>query len=217
MRLIRSLLLAVLFLSSPALARVKVLCTMGDSLTQGGPILNGNPGWPSLLQSRRAGQKFAVLNGGVGGYTAAQAKALFESDFKGHGCTHITILACTNDMASGTSAATCQATLDAFVSSARADTSGAPNGINVTVLTPPPRGGSASWDSPKETQRLALRTSILAMAADAVVDLESMAGTGSPVEMAAAYRAADMLHFNGTPTTGGTPEVADLIDATVSW
>jgi hypothetical protein len=55
------------------------------------------------------------------------------------------------------------------------------------------------------------------MTADAVVDLESMAGTGDPVEMAAAYRAADMLHFNGTSTTGGTAKVADLVDAAVSW
>jgi lysophospholipase L1-like esterase len=217
MRVIRSLLLAMLFLASPAWARVKVLCTIGDSLTQGGPILNGNPGWPSILASGRTGQKFGVLNGGVGGYTAAQAKALFESDFKGHGCTHLTILACTNDLASGTSAATCQSTLEALAASAREDTSGDPNGINVTVLTVPPRGGSASWDGTKETQRLALRTSILAMAADAIVDLEAMAGTGDPVEMAAAYRAADMLHFNGTPTTGGTPKVAALINAAVSW
>jgi lysophospholipase L1-like esterase len=196
---------------------VKILLCLGDSLVQGGPILSGNPGWPSLLGSRRAGQRFGVINAGVGGYTVAQAKALYESDFQGHGCTHAAILVCTNDLASGTSAASCFATLEALVTEMRADTSGSPNGINVTVLTPPPRGGSASWDGTKETQRLLLRTSILAMTADAVVDLESMAGTGDPVEMAAAYRAADMLHFNGTSTTGGTAKVADLVDAAVSW
>lgn len=196
---------------------VKLLLCLGDSLVQGGPILNGNPGWPSILASRRAGQGFAVINAGVGGYTVAQAKALYESDFQGKGCTHAAILVCTNDLASSTSAAACFATLEALVSEMRDDTSGSPDGINVTVLTPPPRGGSASWDGTKETQRLALRTLILAMGANAVVDLEAMAGSGSPVEMAAAYRAADMLHFNGTLVTGGTVKVADLIDAAVSW
>lgn len=196
---------------------VKLLLCIGDSLVQGGPILNGNPGWPSLLATRRAGQGFAIINAGVGGYTVAQAKALYESDYQGKGCTHAAILVGTNDLASSTSASTIQTTLDALIDEMQADTSGSPTGINVTVLTPPPRGGSASWDGTKETQRLALRTSILASHADATVDLEAMAGTGSPVEMAAAYRAADMLHFNGTPTTGGTVKVADLVDAAVSW
>jgi lysophospholipase L1-like esterase len=196
---------------------VKILLCLGDSLVQGGPILSGNPGWPSILGSRRAGQAFGVINAGVGGYTAAQALALFESDFKGHGCTHLAVLVGTNPLASGDSAASIQTTLDALVASARADTSGSPDGINVTMLTPPPRGGSASWGGTKEAQRLLLRTSILAMAADAVVDLESMAGTGDPVEMAAAYRNADMLHFNGTPITGGAVKVADLVDSAVPW
>lgn len=218
MRFISSLLLSLsLLFASVAEARPTVLCAVGDSLVQGGPILNGNPGWPSILQSRRAGQGFAIINAGVGGYTVAQTKALYESDYQGKGCTHAAILVGTNDLASSTSAASIQATLDALVEEMKDDTSGSPNGINVTVLTPPPRGGSASWDATKETQRGLLRASILAMGATAVVGLEVMAGSGSPVEMAAAYRAADMLHFNGTLVTGGTVKVADLVDAAVSW
>lgn len=196
---------------------VKLLLCIGDSLVQGGPILNGNPGWPSLLASRRSGRGFAIINAGVGGYTVAQAKALYESDYQGKGCTHAAILVCTNNLASGDSAASCFSTLSALVTEMRADTSGSPNGIDVAVCTIPPRGGSASWDGTKETQRLALRTSILTMSNVTAVDLESMAGTGDPVEMAAAYRAADMLHFNGTAVTGGTVKVADLVDATVPW
>lgn len=219
MRFISSIVLAVALLFAPqsAHARVKVVCDIGDSLVSGGPILAGNPGWPDITQTRRIGEMVATINGGVGGYTAAQALALFESDYKGHGCTHLTVLVGTNDLASSTSAAAVQTTLDAIVTSAREDTSGSPDGINVTMLTPPPRGGSASWDGTKEAQRLLLRTSILAMDVDAAVDLEAMAGTGDPVEMAAAYRNADMLHFNGTPVTGGTVKVADLLDAEVDW
>jgi hypothetical protein len=206
-----------LLLSPVADARVKVLCTIGDSLVAGGPVLGGNPSWTGLLQTERAGEMFGAVNGGVGGYTVAQAKALFEADYKGHGCTHLAILVITNDLASGTSAATAFATLELLVASAREDTSGDPAGINVTVLTVPPRGGSASWNGTKETQRLAVNVMILAMAADAVVDLEGMAGTGDPVEMAAAYRYSDLLHFNGTVTTGGSEKVKQLVSAAVSW
>lgn len=217
MRFIYSLLIASLLITGSAEARSTVFCAVGDSLVQGGPILNGNPGWPSILAQRRVGQGFAVINAGVGGYTAAQTLALFESELKGHGCTHLGVLACTNDFASGTSAATCLSTLQALIVSAQEDTSGDPNGITVTLLTVPPRGGSSPWDGTKETQRLAFRTSLLALSGVTVVDLEPMAGTGSPVEMATAYRASDKLHFNGTPVTGGTPEVANLVDAAVSW
>lgn len=195
----------------------KLLLTLGDSLVAGGPILAGNPSWTQILQTDRIGQAFGVINAGVGGATAAQALALFEAEYKGHGVTHLALLVGTNDLASSTSAASVFATIQAIVASAREDTSGAPGGVNVTVLTPPPRGGSSPWDATKETERLGLRALILAMDADAVVDLESMAGAGSPVEMAAAYRASDMLHFNGTPSTGGTAKVADLVDAAVSW
>lgn len=211
------ILAVVLLFSAHASARVLVLCTIGDSLVAGGPILDGGPAWPSILRSRRVGGRFAVINGGVGGATAADAKALYESDYQGRGCTHAAILVGTNNLASGDSAASILATLEALAIEMRADTSGSPNGINVTVLTPPPRGGSVPWSNTKEAQRLALRTAILSMAVDAVVDLEPMAGTGSPVEMAAAYRTVDMLHFNGTPVTGGTVKVADLIDAEVPW
>lgn len=219
MRLFTSLALSLLFLLAPepAHARVKVLCAIGDSQVAGGSILSGGQGWPSLLQTSRDGQLFGSINGGVGGSTAAAAKALYESNYQGRGCTHAVVLVGTNDLASSTAATAVQSTLNSLVTEMQADTSGAPSGINVTVLTVPPRGGSANWDATKETQRLALRTSILAMAADAVVDLEDMAGTGDPVEMAAAYRYSDLLHFNGTATTGGTQKVADLIDAVVTW
>lgn len=213
----RRFLVVLLLVACPAFAGPKMLCTVGDSLVAGGPILSGNPSWTALLQTERSTGMFGTVNIGVGGYTAAQALSLFNTQLKGHGCTHVAVLVGTNDLAASTSAATVFATIQSIASSAREDTSGSQNGINVTVLTVPPRGGSASWDATKETQRLALRTLILAMSADAVVDLESMAGTGSPVEMAAAYRAADMLHFNGTVTTGGSEKVKQLVSAAVAW
>lgn len=215
--MLRIVLVLLLSLSFPAHARVKLLCAIGDSLVAGGPILSGNPSWLQLLHTERDGMLFAVINGGVGGTTPAQALALFESDYKGHGCTHLAVLAGTNALASGDSAASIFATLQSIVASARADTSCSPSGINVTVLTVPPRGGSTPWDGTKEAQRLALRTLILAMDADAVIDLEAMAGTGSPVEMDPAYRTSDLLHFNGTPVTGGSVEVSRLIDNEVTW
>lgn len=214
----RTVLLALLLLTASASeARPKILCTVGDSLVDGALLLSGNPTWTSLLQTERRGQGFAVVNFGIRATTAAQALTNFNAAVKGHGCTHVAILTGTNSLAASVAATAVQSSIDSLVASAKADTSGALAGINVTVLTVPPRGGSASWDATKETQRLALRTSILASSVDAAVDLEPMAGTGSPVEMAAAYRYSDFLHFNGTPTTGGSQKVADLIDAVVSW
>lgn len=216
---VRSIVLGLLLavLPTSAHARVKLLCTIGDSLVAGGPILAGNPGWTSLLQTRRAGELFGAINGGVGGTTVAQALALFESDYRGHGCTHMVILAGTNPLASGDSAASLLVTLEALIASARADTSGSPDGIDVTILTVPPRGGSTPWDGTKETQRLVLRTSILALTSALPIDLESMGCTGTPIEMCAAYRYSDLLHFNGTPVTGGSQKVFALIDAAVPW
>jgi lysophospholipase L1-like esterase len=217
MRFVYSLLLALSLVAAPAEARPRVLCTIGDSLVAGGPILGANPSWTQLLQTSRIGERFGVINVGVGGYTAAQIKAVWEAEYNGRGCTHAVVLVGTNNLSAGTSAASTFTDIESLVASIRADGSGDPNGINVTVLTVPPRGGSASWDGTKETQRLALNALILAMGADANVSLESMAGSGNPVEMAAAYRTSDLLHFNGTPTTGGSQEVTDLIDAAVSW
>jgi lysophospholipase L1-like esterase len=195
----------------------KLLMTIGDSLVAGGPILDGNPSWTQLLQSSRVGQQFGVVNVGVGGYTVSQIKAVWEAEYKGRGCTHAVILCGTNNLSAGDSAATVLAALQSLISSVQEDTSGSPSGVDVTVCTVPPRGGSASWDATKETHRLNLNTSILALPDIAAVSLESMAGTGDPVEMAAAYRTSDLLHFNGTPTTGGSQKVADLINAAVSW
>jgi lysophospholipase L1-like esterase len=194
----------------------KLLMTIGDSLVAGGPILNGNPSWTQLLQSSRVGQQFGVVNVGVGGYTVSQIQAVFEAEYKGRGCTHAVILVGTNNLSAGDSAATVLAALQSLIASVQEDTSGAPSGVDVTVCTVPPRGGSASWNATKEEHRLSLRESILALPLT-TVDLESMAGTGDPVEMAAAYRTSDLLHFNGTPTTGGSQKVADLINAAVAW
>jgi hypothetical protein len=198
-------------------ARPSLLCTVGDSLVAGGPVLSGNPNWTGLLQTARIGQKFGAVNGGVGGYTVAQAKTLYESDYKNKGCTHIVIMVGTNNLSAGDSAATVLAALESLVASAQEDTSGNPAGADVTITTVPPRGGSASWDATKEARRLSLNTSILALTGVTPVDLEGMAGTGDPVEMAAAYRYTDLLHYNGTVTTGGSEKVKQLIDAVVSW
>lgn len=217
MRFAYSLLLALSLLSGPAEARVRVLCTIGDSLVAGGPILGANPSWTQLLQTARVGQRFAVVNIGVGGYTVSQIKSVWEAEYKGRGCTHVTILVGTNNFSAGASAVSVESDLNSLIASVEEDTSGDPAGINVTVCTVPPRGGSASWDGTKETQRLAFRTSLLARSDIVVVDLESMAGTGSPVEMAAAYRTSDFLHFSGTPTTGGSEKVKQLVTSAVSW
>lgn len=222
--LLRLFAVLVLIVASSATASPRMLLTLGDSLGAGGPILGttggaANPNWTEILQTRRIGTPKALSAnvGAVGGSVPDETLTLFNATYKGKGYTHAVLITGTNRLAQGGSAAEVLASINAIISALQADTSGSASGINVTVLTVPPRGGSSPWDSTKEAQRLALRTSLLALTGVTVVDLEAMAGTGNPVEMAAAYRTSDMLHFNGTPVAGGSVKVADLIDAAVSW
>lgn len=190
----------------------KKVLTLGDSLVSGGPILNGSPSWTQLLQTRRIGEMVGVVNAGVGGYTTLQTTALFTASYADKGYTHAVVLVSTNPLASGETASTLRDQLEDLRDALRADTSsGWP--IDVTICTVPPRGGSASWDSTKEAQRLALNVSILAMSDITAVNLEGLGDVGSPLVLAAAYDSGDHLHLNGS----GHVAVADAIDATVSW
>lgn len=216
----RIVLLLAFAVAVPAHARAIVLCAVGDSLIDEALLLNGNPTFLSILQTRRRGADFAVVGSAVRASTTAEALTEFNSKLKGHGCTHLLVLTGTNPLASGVSAASIQTTLNALHTSAKEDTSGSATGINTTFLIPPPRGGSFPWDGTKEAQRLELRASMLTMIADVVVDLETMGCTGDPIEMCAGFvLASDKLHFSGCADGGncGTVKVTDLVDAAVSW
>lgn len=217
--MMRFVAVAILLASNIAFARPIVLCTLGDSLVAGGPILAGNPSWTQLLQTERVGGRFGVINAGLGGAIAAQAMSIFEDEYVGRGCTHLVVLVGTNNLASGDTAASIMATLEDIRDAAKADTSGLSTGMNVTICTVPPRGGSAGWDAGDETRRLALNALILAMTGvDAVVNLEpALGGTGDPLALSAAVDSGDHLHPNGTPVTGGQAVIADAIDAAVAW
>jgi lysophospholipase L1-like esterase len=187
----------------------RFVLTLGDSLVAGGPILAGSPNWTQLLQSRRNTQAFSADNAGVGTYTVLQTHALFDAQYKGRGYTDAVILVGTNPLSAGTSGATVYAQILDLVNALKAD-----GFTTIAVCTIPPRGGSASWDATKETQRLAANDLIRAMADVVVVDLEPvLGGTGSPLELNPSYRSADMLHLNGA----GQVPVADAIDAVVDW
>lgn len=206
------LLTFALFGSASGDAATVRLLTLGDSIVAGGPIIGANPNWTELLQTRRAGTDFAANNAGVGGYTIAQTKALWDASYEGKGYTHAVLLVGTNDLASSTSAATVLTGINALVAEMIAD------GLDVTVCTVPPRGGSASWDSTKETQRLTLNTAIRAFTTSTPVNLDSaLGGVGSPLALSAATDGGDHLHPNGTATTGGHRLIGNAIDTAVSW
>lgn len=208
MTFMRVLALLLCVAALPAAAAPRLLVTLGDSIVAGGPIIGANPTWTELLQTRRVGETFGANNAGVGGYTAAQTSALWTATYLGKRYTHAVVLVGTNDLANGTSAATILGTLNTFIASMLAD------GLSVAVCTVPPRGGSASWDSTKETQRLALNVSILALTTVTPINLETaLGGVGSPLALAAGVDSGDHLH----PNAAGHVAIADAIDAAVTW
>lgn len=204
----RKILFLILLTVFPAEAAPRLLVTLGDSIVAGGPIINGAPSWTELLQTRRIGERFAANNAGVGGYTAAQTLTLLDATYIGKGYTDAVVLVCTNNLANGDSAASCLVTLNTIIAHLTA------NGITVAVCTVPPRGGSAQWDGTKETQRLALNTSILALTTATPINLETaLGGVGSPLALAVGADSGDHLH----PNAIGHVAIADAIDAAVSW
>lgn len=206
--MMRRLLLLLCLAALPAAAAPRLLVTLGDSIVAGGPIIGINPSWTELLQTRRIGERFGATNAGVGGYTAAQTSALWTATYLGKRYTHAVVLVGTNDLANGTSAAAILGTLNTLVTSLLT------NGIAVAVCTVPPRGGSASWDATKETQRLSLNTSIRALTTVTAVNLETaLGGVGSPLALAVSLDSGDALH----PNAAGHVAIADAIDAAVSW
>lgn len=184
----------------------RFLLGLGDSIMAGGPILNGAPNVIELLQTRRRGERFSAHNAGIGGYTSANLKTLWETSYRGGSYTHLLILIGTNDLASGVASATIIANIDSIVTQALED------GLDVTLCTILPRKNGASYSAGLQTRLEEVNAWILAREDVTAVDTYVAMGDTDPMALKASYD-TDGLHPNAT----GHVHWADTVDATVSW
>jgi len=88
-------------------------------------------------------------------------------------------------------------------------------GMQVVIITIPPRWGSSGWTADMETERLAFNTLALAYGVShpsaLVVNSDTSLGTGSPVALQASFDSGDALHLNGTGMQALAQAVYDLL------
>lgn len=202
----RLLLVLLAILSLPATAAPVRVCVVGDSISAG--FTPSTWGWNVPLASLNAGADWGAKNIAHSGDTAAQALALYGSDAKWRGCTHVAILIGTNNLASGDSAESIYATIDAIADAAEAD------GSQVILLAILPRGTGASWSAGLGTRLLALNALMAARPLSIYVDTYTalLEPASSPPALAtAAGGATDGLH----PNNVGQAMIATAVQAAV--
>ncbi len=168
-----------------------VIFCLGDSLTAGGTGGEVTP-WPHLLRKALAPTR-AVANQGVGGDTIGAMQTRYTTFLKGKGFYGCVLMAGINDIRAGTSGATIFSTYEDLVDEMLTD------GLKVLCLTTPPFGTHADWDASKQTELMALRTSILAKSAAnlTVHDTYTTLGEpGTPVNLNPIWSIGDGLHIN---------------------
>lgn len=173
---------------------------VGDSLTAGS---GGVTTWPAKLAAfAPAGVR--LTNRAVSSTTAAQILAQWRAAGVP---SRVFVLGGINDIAVGTSGATAYASLASIYSEASA------LGVDVVAMATLPFGNAASWTAPRQTQLLALNTSVLAdVNVDVDVDFYTLMGqAGVPEDLATLYDNGDGVH----PSEAGTTFMADTVAATL--
>lgn len=141
----------------------RIILCLGDSITHGSD--KGSLPWPVrlglALDETHAGA-YAVVNGGVGGYTVSQIQTRWNA-IKGYHASRVNrrtlvVLGGVNDTLADTPAATTYATLKAIYDDAGAA------GWDVIALACTPAGSYTGWSGGKQTILDALNTSILGYA-----------------------------------------------------
>ena len=176
----RLLLIAALLLPTLAGAQTaSLVCFVGDSTTIGIPYVSGRMAWPQRIQLNRQGQRFSVVNMGIGGLRCNQVEPLVflvdvVASLKSRGCTRVVIQCGINDLlqnltadqiygAAGTpgvpgsdGSSTTPGPLLRMVNAATAA------GIQVTVVTVTPLLGSYNYPAGVQTQHMDVNARIRA-------------------------------------------------------
>lgn len=194
--MIRLLVLAVALAASTTYAAPNGSAWCGTSLAYG---YSHNATPPAERLATLLGHP--VANCGVGSDRLASIVTRWQTYFKPFLYRRLIAEGGTNDLhldsANGT---TLWGTFRDWADDARARRSDGGGEVQIVIITIPPRWGSAGWTADMETQRLAFNTLALAYAAAnpsvRIVNSDTCLGTGSPVELQAALRNADLVHFS---------------------
>lgn len=152
----RSLAVFLVLAAVPAWANPErmAIVAVGDSLTNGYAFTTKPmPEWVEELVG------VPVDNMGIGSDVAANMRTRWQQYASPYLYAVLIMEGCTNDLAAGTSAAACWATLQAWLADAKAA------GQRVVICTVFPRGGSSGWTADMETQRQLLNAFIRTEAA----------------------------------------------------
>lgn len=180
----------------------RIAC-LGDSITAGG----SGYAWPSILaatlQTERP-SRFQVDNFGIPGDTAANMVSRWRSSIRGKGYHVVVVLAGTNDLTNGTSAATLWGYLSTIADEARADS------MRVVLLTLLPRHGTflgstlvprMDWSSDLQMRLESVNASIRAWwvsTGTVAVDTYAVMGDARDLTYMAEGYNGDGLHPNPT-------------------
>lgn len=217
-------------LSFPAAAQpAQVACFLGDSITLG--VQSPSTPWPQLLGTRRANQRFSVVNLGAGGMrcdelesggtaTCTGCRSFLESVVR-RGCTRLFLFCGVNDFMQSKTAAQVYGTGDTNDSDRgpwlRMVRAAQAAGIPVTGATVAPWKGHGQWTTAKQAQQDAFNASVRATSGITVVDFYVSHGDPSDAQ---ALRAVTAPSYAGTPAdflhwgTAGNVAAADKVDAT---
>lgn len=212
-------LILVLLLSLPAVASPVRVCIVGDSISEG--FYPATRGWHVDLKALNTGD-FGTKNTAESGHTITQARAVFDADVLGGGCTHVLFLIGTNSLAAGDSAATMWANLKQMVDLSRADTSGRPGGAVVGLLALLPRGAGAAFTTDLQA-RLVAFNSLMAAYANGTTILfvdtytAHLEPASSPPAMKTVCGPGDGLHPDNECQATIAAEVQSAVMASGGW
>jgi hypothetical protein len=167
---------------------------VGDSITLGDTSSPTRPPYVAATTARRVG-----INLGIGGYTAAQCRAMYEASVVGKGYGTVVLACSVNSINNGLTAAQTWVDLQAVADSAI----GA--GLHVVLMKTTPWATYAGWSAAKQTHTDDLWTTMQAYcsahSSDATCVSTDSLGTGSPLALAAGYDYGDHLHLNAAGST----------------
>jgi len=169
----------------PYAPTAKVWLFVGDSLSATSSI-----DWVTQMTPRiPAG--ISVVNVATTGNNSAQIMAQWRTYAQTATPLRVFVLGGINDIRIGTSAATSFASLSFIYADAAA------RGVSVIALPTLPFGLNVNWTAGRQTELLALRTSIQGASVSQVIDLYTPMGqSGLPEQLATAYDSGDGLHPN---------------------